>query len=227
MVMSTGFGTTPIILHVQFRVFILKMNWVNDARRTSRSLLKSEKINNDIVERSYQHEAIRKVTEAFEENNERRSLLVMATGSGKTRVTIALVDLLMKCNWVKRVLFLADRVSLVKQATKEFGKHLKDVQVVNLLKNPDANGRVYVSTYQTILNQINKVENNQRKFGIGYFDLVVVDEAHRSIYSKYKGIFQYFDSYLVGLTATPKDEVDRNTYSSFKEKIRILLLHLV
>ena len=187
-------------------------------RRTSRSSLKSEKINNEIVERGYQHEAIRKVTEAFEENNERRSLLVMATGSGKTRVTIALVDLLIKCNWVKRVLFLADRVSLVKQSTKEFGKHLPDVQVVNLLKNPDANGRIYVSTYQTILNQINRVENNQRKFGIGYFDLVVVDEAHRSIYSKYKGIFKYFDSYLVGLTATPKDEVDRNTYSLFQRE---------
>lgn len=187
-------------------------------RRNSLSSLKSEKINNEIVERSYQHEAIRKVTEAFEDNNERRSLIVMATGSGKTRVTIALVDLLMKCNWVKRVLFLADRVSLVKQATKEFGKHLKDVQVVNLLKNPDANGRVYVSTYQTILNQINKVENNQRKFSIGYFDLVVVDEAHRSIYSKYKGIFKYFDSYLVGLTATPKNEVDRNTYSLFQRE---------
>ena len=187
-------------------------------RRTSHSSLKSKKINNEIVERSYQHEAIRKVTESFEDKNERRSLLVMATGSGKTRVTIALVDLLMKCNWVKRVLFLADRVSLVKQASKEFGKHLKDVQVVNLLKNPDANGRIYVSTYQTILNQINRVENNQRKFGIGYFDLVVVDEAHRSIYSKYKGIFKYFDSYLVGLTATPKDEVDRNTYSLFQRE---------
>ena len=151
----------------------------------------------------------------------------MATGSGKTRVTIALVDLLMKCNWVKRVLFLADRISLVKQAAKEFGKHLTDIQVVNLLKNPDANGRVYMSTYQTILNQINKVEKNQRKFGVGYFDLVVVDEAHRSIYSKYKGIFQYFDSYLVGLTATPKDEVDRNTYSLFQRETKTLLLHLV
>ena len=143
-------------------------------RRTERSSLASAKINNEIVERGYQHEAIRKVTEAFEKKNERRSLLVMATGSGKTRVTIALVDLLMKCNWVKRVLFLADRVSLVKQAAKEFGKHLSDVQVVNLLKNPDANGRIYISTYQTTLNQINRIENQKRKFGIGYFDLVVV-----------------------------------------------------
>ena len=94
-------------------------------RRNSRSLLKSAKINNEIVERSYQHEAIRKVTEAFEEKSERRSLLVMATGSGKTRVTIALVDLLMKDNWVKRVLFLADRVSLVKQALKNLENILK------------------------------------------------------------------------------------------------------
>ena len=103
----------------------------------------------------------------------------MATGSGKTRVVIALVDLLMRCNWVKRVLFLADRISLVKQASKEFGKHLHNTQVVNLLKDHDANGRVYVSTYQTILNQINKLDNQTRKFGIGFFDLVIGDFLNR------------------------------------------------
>ena len=189
-------------------------------RRSSRLPLSSAVINDKIVDRSYQHLAIRSITESLEEKNQRHSLIVMATGSGKTRVVIALVDLLTRCNWVKRVLFLADRISLVKQASREFGKHLPDTQVVNLLKDHDANGRVYVSTYQTILNQINKLNNQTRKFGIGYFDLVIVDEAHRSIYSKYKGIFSYFDSYLIGLTATPKDEVDRNTYSLFQREVQ-------
>lgn len=189
-------------------------------RRSSRLLLSSVVINDKIVDRSYQHLAIRSITESLEEKSQRRSLIVMATGSGKTRVVIALVDLLMRCNWVKRVLFLADRISLVKQASKAFGKHLSNTQVVNLLKDQDANGRVYISTYQTILNQINKLDNQTRKFGIGFFDLVIVDEAHRSIYTKYKGIFNYFDSYLVGLTATPKDEVDRNTYSLFQREVQ-------
>jgi type I restriction enzyme R subunit len=187
-------------------------------RRSNRLQLSNAIINNDIVERPYQHLAIRSITEALEKYNQRRSLVVMATGSGKTRTVIALVDLLIKSNWVKKVLFLADRVSLVKQASKEFGKHLPNISVVNLLQNNYSEGRIYVSTYQTILNQINKLDNQKRRFGIGFFDLVIVDEAHRSIYSKYKGIFNYFDSYLVGLTATPKDEIDRNTYSLFQQE---------
>ena len=130
-------------------------------RRSGRLSLSSAKINNKIVERSYQHLAIRSITESLEEKNKRHGLIVMATGSGKTRVVIALVDLLMRCNWIKRTLFLADRISLVKQASREFGKHLPDTQVVNLLKDHDANGRVYVSTYQTILNQINKLDNQK------------------------------------------------------------------
>ena len=187
-------------------------------RRSSRLPLSNAIINNDIVERPYQHLAIRSITESLEKYNQRRSLIVMATGSGKTRTIIALVDLLIKCNWVKRVLFLADRRALVKQASREFGKHLPNISVVNLLQNNESEGRIYVSTYQTILNQINKLDNQKRRFGIGFFDLVIVDEAHRSIYSKYKGIFNYFDSYLVGLTATPKDEIDRNTYSLFQQE---------
>jgi type I restriction enzyme R subunit len=187
-------------------------------RRSSLLTLSNATINNDIVERPYQHLAIRSITESLEKYNQRRSLIVMATGSGKTRTIIALVDLLIKCNWVKRVLFLADRRALVKQASREFGKHLPNISVVNLLQNNESEGRIYVSTYQTILNQINKLDNQKRRFGIGFFDLVIVDEAHRSIYSKYKGIFNYFDSYLVGLTATPKDEIDRNTYSLFQQE---------
>ncbi len=185
-------------------------------RRTSRLPLATAKIDTNIVERSYQHQAIRSITEAIEKHNQRRSLVVMATGSGKTRTVIALVDLLIRCNWAKRVLFLADRVSLVKQASKEFMKHLPDVGIVNLLDSPDGQGRVYVSTYPTMLNLINDNSDDVKRFGIGHFDVVIVDEAHRSIYAKYGAIFDYFDSYLIGLTATPKDEVDRNTYSLFE-----------
>lgn len=185
-------------------------------RRSGKKSLVLEKINTDIVERSYQHQAIRSVAEAMEQHNQRRSLVVMATGSGKTRTVIALIDLLSRCNWVKRVLFLADRVSLVKQATKEFNKHLPNAGIVNLLESPDGQGRVYLSTYQTMLNLINSDKEDTRQFGIGHFDLVIVDEAHRSIYAKYGAIFNYFDSYLVGLTATPKDEIDHNTYSMFQ-----------
>jgi type I restriction enzyme R subunit len=103
----------------------------------------------------------------------------MATGSGKTRTVIALVDLLSRCQWVKRVLFLADRVSLVKQATKEFNKHLPNAGIVNLLESPDGQGRVYLSTYPTMLNLINDDKSDTRPFGVGHFDLVIVDEAHR------------------------------------------------
>ena len=185
-------------------------------RRTGKKSLADEQINADIAGRSYQHQAIRSVAEAMEQHNQRRSLIVMATGSGKTRTVIALVDLLSRCQWAKRVLFLADRVSLVKQATKEFNKHLPNAGIVNLLDSPDGQGRVYVSTYPTMLNLINDDKSDTRPFGVGHFDLVIVDEAHRSIYAKYGAIFNYFDSYLVGLTATPKDEIDHNTYGMFQ-----------
>jgi type I restriction enzyme R subunit len=185
-------------------------------RRTSHQSLATAKINENIVERSYQHQAIRSVTEAIEQHNQLRSLIVMATGSGKTRTVIALTDLLMRCNWAKRILFLADRVSLVKQASREFLKHLPDAGIVNLLESSDGQGRVYVSTYPTMLNLINNTDTETKRFGVGHFDLVIIDEAHRSIYAKYGAIFDYFDSYLVGLTATPKDEVDHNTYRMFQ-----------
>jgi type I restriction enzyme R subunit len=185
-------------------------------RRTGKKSLVAEQINSDIAGRTYQHQAIRSVAEAMEKHNQRRSLIVMATGSGKTRTVIALVDLLSRCSWAKRVLFLADRVSLVKQATKEFNKHLPNAGVVNLLDSQDGQGRVYVSTYPTMLNLINSDKEDTRQFGVGHFDLVIVDEAHRSIYAKYGAIFDYFDSYLVGLTATPKDEIDHNTYGMFQ-----------
>ncbi len=184
-------------------------------RRDTRRSLAAATINPTIVERHYQTRAIRRVAEAFERDHDRKSLLVMATGAGKTRTVIALADLLMRCNWAKRVLFLADRVALVNQAVNAFKRHLPDASPVNLVTDKNEEGRVFVSTYPTMMGLIDETSDGQRRFGVGHFDLVIIDEAHRSVFQKYRAIFEYFDSLLVGLTATPKDEVDRNTYSLF------------
>lgn len=172
-------------------------------------------VDDKIVERYYQHRAIRKVVESFDRDGMRKALLVMATGSGKTRTAVALCDLLMRANWVKRVLFLSDRRALVKQAVNAFKQHLPSATTVNLLTEKNENGRIYVSTYPTMMGLIDETKDDERVFGSGYFDLVIIDEAHRSVYRKYGEIFAYFDGYLLGLTATPKDEVDRDTYRLF------------
>ncbi len=140
----------------------------------------------------------------------------MATGAGKTRSAIALVDMLMRCNWAKRVLFLADCVALVNQAIKNvFKKHLPDAAPVNLVIEKDTEGRVFACTYPTMMGLIDDTREGQRRFGVGHFDLIIIDEAHRSVFQKYRTIFNYFDSLLLGLTATPKTEIDRNTYGLF------------
>lgn len=191
-------------------------------RKSARKSLTATSIDADIVERYYQTRAIRKVGEVFEKDNQRKALLVMATGSGKTRTVIALIDQLMRANWCKRVLFLADRVALVKQAHNNFKKHLPSAPSANLQqahdpkKNDHGGARVCLSTYPTMMNLIDEMQNGQRRFGAGHFDVIVVDEAHRSIYRKYRAIFDYFDCLLVGLTATPRDEIDRDTYSLFE-----------
>lgn len=184
-------------------------------RRTVSKRLGTIAINDDIASRGYQHQAIRAVTEAFERDHERRALLAMATGSGKTRTVIALVDVLAKANWAKRVLFLADRVTLVNQAASAFKALLPELPTANLVTERSRDARVYVSTYPTMMGVIDQGDEEQRRFGSGYFDLIVIDEAHRSVYQKYGAIFEYFDAPLVGLTATPKDEVDHNTYRLF------------
>lgn len=185
-------------------------------RRGTRLSLAAVEIDDRIVERFYQTRAIRRIAEAFERDRDRKALVVMATGAGKTRTVVALCDLLMRANWAKRVLFLADRVALVKQAVNAFKAHLPSSSPVNLVTEKDADGRVYVSTYPTMMGLIDETVDGQRRFGSGHFDLVIIDEAHRSVYQKYRAIFEYFDSLLVGLTATPKDEVDRNTYDLFE-----------
>lgn len=184
-------------------------------RRSSRKKLAEAVINPSIIERYYQTRAVRRVGETFEVDHQRKSLLVMATGSGKTRTVIALVDVLMRSNWAKRVLFLADRVALVNQAVNAFKVHLPDAAPVNLVTEKNTEGRVFVSTYPTMMGLIDEAQDGQRRFGVGHFDLIVIDEAHRSVYQKYRAIFDYFDCLLVGLTATPKDEIDKNTYGLF------------
>ncbi|GAA3922935.1 DEAD/DEAH box helicase family protein [Microbacterium invictum] len=184
-------------------------------RRSSMKPLGTVEIDGTIVERPYQWRAIRAVNESFEQKK-RRALLVMATGTGKTRTVIALVDVLQRANWVKRVLFLADRTALVNQAVGAFKMHLSDSAPVNLLTDRDSDGRVYVSTYQTVMGLIDAGGDDLRRFGPGYFDLIVVDEAHRSIYHRYGEIFDYFDSLVVGLTATPRADIDHNTYRLFE-----------
>ncbi|MDK0978736.1 DEAD/DEAH box helicase family protein [Clostridium perfringens] len=193
-------------------------------RRTSKENLNNIKISDDISNRYYQKEAITAVAEAFEKN-QRKALLVCATGTGKTRTAISIVDVLSRHNWVKNVLFLADRKALVKQAKNNFSKLLPNLSLCNLLDRNDnpEESRMIFSTYPTMMNAIDdtKGKDGDRLFTTGHFDLIIVDESHRSIYKKYKSIFDYFDAYLIGLTATPRDEIDKNTYSIFDLENRV------
>lgn len=193
-------------------------------RRTSKKSLKDIKISDDISNRYYQKEAITAVAEAFEKN-QRKALLVCATGTGKTRTAISIVDVLSRHNWVKNVLFLADRKALVKQAKNNFSKLLPNLSLCNLLDRNDnpEESRMIFSTYPTMMNAIDdtKGKDGDRLFTPGHFDLIIVDESHRSIYKKYKSIFDYFDAYLIGLTATPRDEIDKNTYTIFDLENRV------
>lgn len=183
-------------------------------RRTQKQPLEVAGASNEIAGRYYQKRAVGSIGKQFMQSR-RKALLVMATGTGKTRVSIALVDLLQRFGWAKRILFLADRVSLVNQAVGAFKRHLPESSPVNLVTEKDKTGRVYVSTYPTMMGLIDETDGGEVRFGVGHFDLVIIDEAHRSVYQKYGAIFRYFDSLLVGLTATPSDHVDRNTYELF------------
>lgn len=206
-------------------------------RRSNRKSLDLVIPKREIAGRTYQLEALKRITESFDRQNARKALLVMATGTGKTRTAIALVDLLMRANWVKRTLFLADRNALLTQAFRNFKTHLPTVTPVNLIEDKKAKDKtagsanVVLSTYPTMFNRISGQTPRRRKaqgnadqdnqegaefyLSPGYFDLVIVDEAHRGIYKKYQALFEYFDSLLVGLTATPRSEVHRDTYRIF------------
>jgi type I restriction enzyme R subunit len=200
-----------------------ELQWLIQKRATIKDLRKAA-INTAIVNRPYQFEAIKRVAETFVTDdangicgNKRRALLVMATGSGKTRTAAAMVDILFKNNWVKRVLFLADRNALVRQAKNNFSEYLPDLTAIDLTEEKENDTtRLVFSTYPSMMNRIDNVRDAEERFyGVGHFDLIIVDEAHRSIYNRYKAIFDYFDAAIVGLTATPKDGIDHNTFELF------------
>lgn len=185
-------------------------------RRTDKKPLKNQAIDKSIAGRYYQEQAIRSVTENWERGR-RKSLLVMATGSGKTRTSAAFCKLVMGAGWVKNALFLADRNALVTQAKNAFNEFLPHLTLTDLTKEKEnEQSRMVFSTYPTIMNLIdNEQEDGVRFYSPGHFDLIIIDEAHRSVYFKYKAIFDYFDALLLGLTATPKSDVDHNTYELF------------
>ena len=190
--------------------------WFN--LQSMKTSLKNITVDKNIAGRYYQEGAVKAVCDSFGNKNRRKALLVMATGSGKTRTVISLCDVLLQHGWVKNILFLADRNSLVTQAKRSFVNLLPDLSVTNLCEEKDNyQAHCVFSTYQTMMNCIDFVKDEEGKlFTCGHFDLVICDEAHRSIYNKYKDIFTYFDAPLVGLTATPKDEIDKNTYNIFE-----------
>ncbi len=187
-------------------------------RRTQRIPLDKIEIKDEITNRPYQKEAVTAVCDAIM-NKHRKMLIVQATGSGKTRVSISIVDILRRHNYVKNILFLADRKALVKQAKKNYTNLLPDLSCCNLLDSKDdpEQSRMIFSTYPTMMNAIDDTRNKygEKLFTPGHFDLIIVDESHRSIYKKYQDIFSYFDAYLLGMTATPKNDIDKNTYTIF------------
>lgn len=181
------------------------------ARRNSRRDISDFSVKEEISDRYYQKRAVKSMCEWFN-GRRRRGLLVMATGTGKTRTAISLVDVLQRNNWIKNTLFLADRTSLVNQAARNFQKLLPNSPTTVLSDKTteiDPNARITFSTYQTMINYVN---TDQKPYSVGRFDLIIIDEAHRSVFGKFGDIFRYFDSLLVGLTATPRDQVDKSTY---------------
>ena len=200
-----------------------ELRWLIQKRKTVKDL-RTAKVNTNITNRAYQHLAIKSIAEEFVADregkicgNKRRALLVMATGSGKTRTSASIVEMLIKNNWAKRVLFLADRNALVRQAKKNFSEFCKELTSIDLTEEKEnTDTRLVFSTYPSMMNKIDNIRlSDERFYGVGHFDLIIVDEAHRSIYNRYKAIFEYFDAMVVGLTATPKDAIDFNTFELF------------
>ena len=183
--------------------------------RRDLSDIKDTRVDKNISDRPFIQQATTAVCETFNKKA-RKALLVMATGTGKTRCAISIVDVLQRAKWANKVLFLADRTALVKQAANAFTKYLPDSPLCILSEEKedtrDYNAKITLSTYQTMLNIIDKED---KKYGIANFDLIILDEAHRSIYNKYKAIFHYFDSLILGLTATPREQIEKSTYEVF------------
>jgi len=233
--LENQYGVSPVIFYTNGFEYYIWDNMSYPPRRVSGIYTKDElqkllyrakhklpltnlHIKDAITNRPYQKKAITAVCDGMKTGH-RKALLVMATGSGKTRTAISLVDVLMEKGWVKNVLFLADRVELVRQAKKNFKNLLPDLSLCNLLDSKDnPESRMIFSTYPTMMNAIDEAKGKDDKllFTSGHFDLIIVDESHRSIYKKYQAIFEYFDAVLLGLTATPKSDIDINTYRIFE-----------
>ncbi len=202
-----------------------ELRWMIQSRQTRKDIRQAQ-VNTHIAGRPYQIEAIQRVCESFAvteqgsgklRGHHRQALLVMATGSGKTRTAAALVEVLFKNNWAKRILFLADRNALVTQAKRSFGEYLPELSSIDLTKEKENDTtRLVFSTYPSMMNRIDSARSSfERFYGVGHFDLIIVDEAHRSVYNRFGAIFEYFDGLIVGLTATPKDSIDHNTFNLF------------
>ncbi len=178
--------------------------------RQNRASLSTTPINAAITDRAYQQEAVRRVCEAFEQGKKRRGLLVMATGTGKTRTAMSLIDVMLRANWARRILFVADRDPLVEQALSDgFKRHLPAEPRTRITShNAATTSRLYVATLQTLSNCF-------ESFSPGFFDVIIFDEVHRSIFNKWNEVLLYFDARMVGLTATPAEFIDRNTFREF------------
>ena len=179
--------------------------------------LEDKEVDANICGRYYQKDAINEVLKHLGTKHS-RSLIVLATGTGKTRVSCAISDIFLRNNYVKRILFLADRKNLVKQAKEEtFEKFLPTVPMAAIVdgqkEGEESKARIVFSTYQSMISIIKDL--NKCPYGIGHFDLIIVDEAHRSLFNKYAEIFSYFDALMIGLTATPRNDIHKSTYKVF------------
>lgn len=185
------------------------LQYLVNYQRKEKQLLDTVHIKPEITDRLYQQEAIKRVLERFS-GNHRSALLIQATGTGKTRVAISLTDVLSRANWVKRVLFLCDRKELRKQARNAFNQHMSDapLTIVSASTAKDRHQRIYLATYPAMMKIF-------QTFDVGFFDLIIADESHRSIYNRYRDLFSYFDCLQVGLTATPVHFINRNTFRLF------------
>ena len=179
-------------------------------QRTEKQPVSMISPNPAIAGRMYQIEAVRRIVEKFAQKK-RKGLVVQATGTGKTRVAISLSDAMIRAGWAKRVLFLCDRRELRRQANNAFKEFLPSEPrtYVTGASAGDTDYRIYLSTYPAMM----KVYES---FDVGFFDLIIADESHRSLYNRYRQLFDYFDCYQVGLTATPVDFVARNTFKMFE-----------
>ena len=184
------------------------LQYLVNFQRAERKSLDTLEINEEIVNRLYQIEAIKRIGERFM-NYHRKALVVQATGTGKTRVAISLTDLLIRAGWVKRVLFLCDRRELRKQAKNAYNDFMSEpIRIVTSRIKSNASERIFLSTYPAM-------QKVYQSFDVGFFDLIIADESHRSIYNVYGDIFNYFDCHQIGLTATPVDFVTRSTFRLF------------